>query len=331
MGKLSEKLRRQDKTVISLFVLGLLIFILMSILAPDSFLTMTNLQSMGVQFAEFGILSFGMMLAMISGGIDLSLVGIANLAGIASALTMKALGGENWTIAIGILVALVVGIACGLFNGLMIGALKIPAMLVTLCGLQLYMGIGLILTKGPAITGLPEAFVKITTGTFLYIPIPIIIFILVVIFVAFLLRSTKYGMRLQFMGTNETAAKYSGINNLKVTLMTYGTSGFLGAIGGILIASHYNSAKSDYGSSYTLLTLLIVVLGGTNPDGGKGSVAGVTLAILVLQLISSAFNLLRINAFIKTFVWGLILITVMVGMRIADRRKSKKIKSTTKQ
>lgn len=125
------------------------------------------------------------------------------------------------------------------------------------------------------------------------------------------------------MGTNSTAAKYSGIQNLKITLMTYGISGILGGVGGVLISSHYNSAKSDYGSSYTLLTLLIVVLGGTHPDGGKGKVAGVTLAIIVLQLVSSAFNILRINAFIKTFVWGIILLAVMIGMKLIENKKNK--------
>ena len=109
------------------------------------------------------------------------------------------------------------------------------------------------------------------------------------------------------MGTNPQASRYSGINNLKVTMFTYGISGLLGSIGGVIMASHYNSAKSDYGSSYTLLTLLIAVLGGSNPNGGYGTVGGVTLAIIVLQLISSAFNILRVNSFIKTFVWGLVL------------------------
>lgn len=126
------------------------------------------------------------------------------------------------------------------------------------------------------------------------------------------------------MGTNNVASRYSGINNLKITLLTYMTSGILGAISGILMVSHYNSAKSDYGSSYTLLTLLIAVLGGTNPDGGRGNVLGVTLSIIVLQLVSSAFNILRVNSFIKTCVWGLILIAIMIATNLIERRKAAK-------
>lgn len=88
------------------------------------------------------------------------------------------------------------------------------------------------------------------------------------------------------------------------------------------MASHYNSAKSDYGSSYTLLTLLIAVLGGTDPDGGKGKVAGVTLAVIVLQLISSAFNIMRVNAFLKTFIWGLLLLVVMSVNKVIENKKT---------
>ncbi|WP_069998976.1 ABC transporter permease [Cellulosilyticum sp. I15G10I2] len=323
MDKLKTSLKNTDKNTVALLGIAILIFIIMGILAPKSFLSIKNLQGMCVQFPEFGILAFGMMLAMISGGIDLSLVGIANLAGIIASALMIRMGGSNLSIAIGILAAIIVGGLCGVFNGFLIGYLQIPAMLVTLGGLQLYTGLGLAITKGPALTGLPSAFNLIANGTILNIPVALIIFIIAAISIGFLLKSTVYGQHVCFMGTNATAARYSGINNLKVTIYTYGISGILGGVAGILIASHYNSAKSDYGSSYTLLTLLIVVLGGINPDGGRGKVIGVTLAVIVLQLVSSAFNILRVNAFIKTFVWGIILIAVMVGTLLAEKNKFK--------
>lgn len=316
--------KQTNRNSVALFGIAALIFVIMGILAPKSFLGLTNIQGMCVQFAEFGVLAFGMMLAMISGGIDLSLVGTANLAGILGALTMIKLGSSNSSIIPGIIIMLITGCLCGLFNGFMIGYLRIPPMLVTLCGLQLFTGIGLAVTKGPALIGLPSAFALIAGGTIAGLPIALIIFILVVLVMSFLLKSTVYGQHVCFMGTNNTASKYSGISNLKVTLITYGVSGILGGIGGLLMASHYNSAKSDYGSSYTLLTLLIAVLGGTDPSGGKGSVAGITLAIIVLQLVSSAFNILRINSFIKTFVWGLILLGVIITMYITDPKKKGK-------
>jgi len=180
----------------------------------------------------------------------------------------------------------------------------------------------LAITKGPAITGLPERYGEIANGSLIAgIPNPVFVFLAVAIAVGYLMRSTVYGSHVSFMGTNEVAAKYSGINNLKVTIYTYLISGLMGSIGGILISSHYNSAKSDYGKSYTLLTLLIVVLGGTDPSGGKGNILGVSLAVIVLQMISSAFNILRINSFVKTFVWGLILIAIMLISKLIDRKE----------
>jgi simple sugar transport system permease protein len=196
-------------------------------------------------------------------------------------------------------------------------------MLVTLCGGQLYTGLGVVITKGPAITGLPDSIQKIGNSSIGIIPIALIIFIVIAVILNFILKYTVYGKQLYFMGTNALASRYAGINNLRVTLLTYMLSGVLAAVAGIIIISHYGSAKSDYGSSYILLTLLIVVLGGVAASGGRGKVTGVVLAVVILQLISSAFNILRFNSFIKTFVWGLLLIVVMVGKAIIQEHSMK--------
>jgi len=312
-----------NKNNIMLFCIAVVIFVGMSIIEPRRFLRAANMRGMFIQLPEYGILCYGMMLAMISGGIDLSLIGIANLSSIIAACFMLSHGGSMGSIIIGCALALVVGVCCGMFNGFLIGYLKIPAMLVTLCGLQLYQGLGLAITRGPALTGLPEAFSMISNGRFLGVPIPFYFFIAVTLIMAFIMRSTVYGQQLKFMGTNEVASAFCGINNIKITMITYMLGGILSAVSGILISSHYNSAKSNYGSSYTMLTLLIVVLGGTNPSGGDGNVFGVMLAVFVLQLISSAFNLMRINSFLATFVFGIILIITMLVSRHIEAQKEK--------
>lgn len=323
MEKIRNFFVKSNKNTLSLFAIALAVTIIMGILAPRTFLSAANFQSMCIQFAEYGVLAFGMMLAIISGGFDLSLVGIANLSGIVAVVAMKAMGSGNATIPIGILIALLVGLACGTLNGFTIGYMKVPAMLVTLCGQQLYTGIGLIITKGPALQGLPSGFDFIGNGLIGFIPMALIIFVIVALGIRFLMKSTVYGQQLLYMGTNETASRYSGIQNLKITVETYMISGLLGAIAGILMASHYASVKTDYGVTYILLIMLIAVLGGTNPDGGEGSVLGVTLAIIVLQLISSSFNIIGISSFMKTFIYGVILLAVMVGLGVNKARKSR--------
>ena len=321
MEKSKKFFKEADKNTLALFGIAIMIFAIMGIFAPKSFLGIANLQGMCIQFPEYGILALGMMLAMISGGIDLSLVGIANFSSIVGSIVMIKTGGSGISILFGIATALTVGALCGLFNGFLIGYLRIPAMLVTLCGLQLYTGLGLAVTKGPALTGLPESYSLLANGAFFGVPIALIIFLVVVGGVSYILKATVYGQQVLYMGTNDVASRYSGINNLKVTMKTYLTGGILGAISGVLMASHYNSAKADYGSSYTLLTLLIAVLGGTDPDGGKGRVAGVAMAVVVLQLVSSAFNIMRVNAFVKTFVWGLLLLVIMIITKLVENRR----------
>lgn len=317
---MKNRIKQTDKNTLSLFLLALVIFIIMGILSPRQFLGITNLQGMCVQFPEYGIMAIGMMICMMAGGIDLSLVGIANLSGILATVCMTSVAGPAGIVA-GILTALFTGLICGAANSFLIGVLKIPPMLVTLCGLQLYTGIGLAITKGPALTGLPEGISMIANGTVAGIPIALIIFIAAAAVMSYVLNQTVYGQELCYYGCNDKACRYSGINNLKVIFKTYMLSGFLGSICGIIMISHYNSAKSDYGNTYTLLTLLIAVLGGTSPDGGRGKVSGVVMAILVLQIVSSSFNILRVNSYIKTFVWGLILIIVMVGGYLIRKKK----------
>ena len=313
-------IKTRDKNTLSLFLLALVIFIVMGILSPKQFLGITNLQGMCIQFPEYGIMAIGMTICMMAGGIDLSLVGIANLSGILATVCMTSISGTSG-IAVGMITALITGIVCGMINSFFIGVLKIPPMLVTLCGLQLYTGIGLAITKGPALTGLPDGISMIANGTIAGIPIVLIIFIAVAAVMSYILNQTVYGRELCYYGCNDKASRYSGINNLKVIFKTYMLSGLLGSICGIIMISHYNSAKSDYGNTYTLLTLLIAVLGGTSPDGGKGKVSGVVMAILVLQIVSSSFNILRVNSYIKTFVWGLILIVVMVAGYLSRMRR----------
>lgn len=313
-------------TIVGLMVLAL---ILMAILQPGNYFTLKNAKSMIFQFPEYGILAFGMMVCMIAGGIDLSLVGIMNFTGVLAAMIVTKMteGGEGMAIPailVAVVTAIVVGGACGAFNGFIIGYFNIPAMLVTLCGLQLYTGLAYGITGGPAINGMCDAFKNIANGTVAGIPYVLFIYIIVVAVVAFVMRSTVFGNEIYFLGSNAKASRYSGINTLRVTIMTHMFSGILGGVSGILITSHLNSAKSSNGSTYTLLTLLIVVLGGIHPDGGKGRVTGVALATILLQMIANAFGLLHMDDNAKTFVNGCLLVAALLLDVYLDKRAAKK-------
>ena len=131
-------------------------------------------------------------------------------------------------------------------------------------------------------------------------------------------------MELYLMGTNAKAAYFTGIRTKWVITKTHMIGGLLGAMAGLILASRSNSAKADYGSSYILQCILIAVLGGVSPFGGKGKVAGIVLAILSLQFLSSGFNILRFSSYQKTFVWGAVLVLAMILNYYGDRYSSHK-------
>ena len=322
---------RHNGHVLTLLSLMVLVALIMLILNPGSYFTSRNLRSMLYQFPEYGILAFGMMLAMAAGGIDLSLVGIMNLSGVTAALLLTKVfpsetAGSAVAILSAVIAALLVGALCGALNGFVIGYFRLPAMLVTLCTLQLFTGLVYGLTGGPAINGMSSAFTSIANGVIPGTRLPWVlpIFLLVMAAVLWFSKCTVPGHEIYSLGSGPKAAAFSGIHTLRTTVTTYLVSGILGGISGILITSHLNSAKSTNGSSYTLLSILIVVLGGVDPNGGKGSVGGVTLAVILMQMISNAFTIMHVSQDAKNFANGALLVLTLLVTQLIRRRAEKK-------
>ncbi len=325
---------KQDQNLKRLLIITILIFALMSLFKPGKFLTLNNLESMAFQFPEFGLLSLAMLLAMLSGGIDLSVVGIANLSGILAALIftnmipVDASGGKVLLITVfAIFVVLATGLGCGFLNGFLIARVGITPILTTLGTMQLFTGIAIRVTEGYSIFGFPEGFLIIGNESILGLPIPFLVFIIITILIYVLLSKTTFGYKLYMMGANPIATRFSGINNVKLTIKTYMLSGFLASMAAIILMSRTNSAKADYGTSYTLQAVLVAILGGVNYEGGFGRVAGIVLAVLSLQFLSSGFNMMRFSPFFGEFIWGALLLTVMTSNYLLDQRRSKLMSS----
>ncbi|GGE06071.1 ABC transporter permease [Aureimonas endophytica] len=315
--------------IVRLSILTVAIFALMAALAPARFLSAGNLGSMAFQFPEFAILALAMMLAMLTGGIDLAIIGIANLSAIVAALIMAALAGPQGTgavagfaILVAVLASLGVGALAGLFNGIAIGVFGLPPILATLGSGLVFTGLGVAITGGSAVLGLPPAFAVVGNGSLVGIPVPLIIVSVLGILVALMLERTALGLKMRMFGTNPLAARFAGIDDVGLTVRTYLMSGMLAAAAGLVIMSRANSAKADYGSSYLLLSILICVLGGINPFGGFGRVSGLALAVLSLQFLSSGLNMLQVSNFAKELIWGSLLLGVMVASSVQFRRKA---------
>lgn len=319
--------------------LGIILVVLIAIFTafnPEDFFSIANFQAMSYQFPEFGLMAFGVMLTMIAGGIDLSVVGMANLTSIVSAIVMLKLAevtNDIIAIIVAVLVGLLVGALAGTFNGLLISRLRVPAMLATLGSHQLYTGIGLVITKGSGISRLPAQYSTIGRMiVFGIVPISVLLFAVVGIVLAFQLNKTRFGSELYLVGSNYTSAKFSGINTDNVLTRTHMLSGLLSAIAGLVMLANYNSAKPDYGTAYTLQTILICVLGGVNPAGGFGKIGSVVLSIIILQVSSSGLNMFSsISNFYRQLIWGLVLLLVLSLQYIREYSSQRKVVKTAKE
>ena len=318
-----KKIRVDDSNQRLLIIL-IAFFFIACISKPGAFLNLPNFQTMGRQVAEYGLMAIGCGLCLISGGIDLSMVYVANLTGIIAGLMMQRMGGGTASILLAVLSGLLVGILCGLFNGCLVAWIKIPAMLATLGSYQLFMGISIVLSGGSTVSGIPAEFVAISRQNLAGIPVPFLIFLAIVILLVAVLGRTIYFERLCCTGTNLKAANFSGIRTKRVLMTTYMLSGLLSSIAGLLSLARINSAKADFGSSYTMQCILVAVMGGVNPDGGFGKVSGIALAVLILQMMTSYLNTFpTISNYYRDLIWGVALIGIMILNRALDKRKGK--------
>jgi simple sugar transport system permease protein len=303
----------------TLFIMMIVLTAIMSAALPDKFLRLLNFQSMFVQIPEFGLLAIAMMVAMISGGIDLSVVAITNLTGVISALILTKIPTPDMAgsslflvMALAVFTAIALSAVCGLLNGVVISKFGVPAILATLGSQGLFLGIAIAITQGHGISTFPEKFLIIGSGMVSVIPMPFIIFVAVALLIYLFMNKTKLGLSMYMVGSNPTVSRFAGVNNDDVLIKTYVTTGLLAGVSSVIMISRVNSMRPGYGSAYLLQAILVVILGGVDPYGGYGSVLGVTMGIIILQVLQSGFNILTFTPFFKKFIWGFMLLIVMV-------------------
>lgn len=318
-----------DRKITQLMTITLGTLLIFSILSPNIFFSPNNFKSMSYQVPEIAILSIAVMLSMLTGGIDLSIVSISNAAALVAAYVMRSksdtTGSESlmW-IVIACVLGIIVGLIAGGINSILIAKLDVTPILATLATMTLFNGIAIGMTNGVSVSGLPESFMRVGNGTFFGIPTPFVLLLIIGGAVGVLINRTSLGLKVFLVGTNRKAAQYSVMGDRKVIAWVYVVSGLLSALAGLIIASRTSAASPDFGSSYILLAIVIVVLGGVNPMGGFGTVTGVILATVVLQMVSSGFNALRFSQFLYLAAQGGVLIFVMILNVVLERRRVNK-------
>ena len=328
MNKL-QAIYRKDRHISRLVIMIVAWMIFMAITRFSKFYTVINFTTMASQFPEFGIMALGGMLCMITGGIDLSSVGVANVTSITMGMFMKTQMVEGsisaFTMIAAFAMAICIGMVVGAINGVLISKIKIPPILTTLGMNQLVTGISMVITGGNAVSDLPMNYAESINQKLLKVipgkrgvmqgvlPVQLIFFVVIALVIWFLLARTTYGKKIYMIGTNENVARFSGVKVDQMLIKTYAISGICAAIGGMIMLANYNSARSDYGSVYTLQCILIVVLGGVDPKGGRGKISGVLLAIILLRLLETGINRFpQISSYYITLIYGAVLLLVMV-------------------
>jgi simple sugar transport system permease protein len=309
-----------------LVVLLASLIVLFLLLIGNKFVSGDNLFSMAVQLPELGILALAMMVSLIHGGVNLSIISTANMSALTMAYLLStqvpAASGFMWGawIVVAIAAGIGVSILIGLLNGFIIAYIGVSPILTTLGMMIMVKGLAIGLTRGIVISGFPPPILFIGEGTVMGIPFGIILFGVCAVGVAIILSRTPFGASIYLMGSNERATQFSGVNTRGVIVGIYTMSSILAAIAGLVMLSRFNSANAAYGESYLLVTVLASILGGTDPFGGFGRVTGLVLSILILQVVASAFNQLGLSQYLTLSIWGLILIGVSAIAYLRSRR-----------
>ncbi|MBE1592084.1 ABC transporter permease [Nonomuraea angiospora] len=284
-------------------VAALVVLVVALSLLSGDFLTVTNLLNVGVQAAVTAILAFGSTFVIITGGIDLSVGAVAALSAITLAWT-AADSGLPWPLAT--LVALAVGIGCGLVNAALVAYGKLPPFIATLAMLGVARGLALVVSQGSPIE-MPEAVSHLGDTVGGYLPVPVLVMALMGVVAAVVLNRTYSGRAMYAIGGNEEAARLSGIAVSRQKLVTYALSGAFAAVAGVVLASRLASAQPQAASGYELDAIAAVVIGGASLSGGKGRALGTLVGALILAVLRNGLNLLSVSAFWQQVVIGVVI------------------------
>lgn len=282
-------------------------------LASDRFLQPNNILNILRQSAINGIIAVGMMIVILTRGIDLSVGAVLALSSVFAAQALKA--DENATNAL--ITALVVGAGCGLINGLLVAYGRIPAFIATLGMMTAARGVALSITEGRPISGFPDAFRQFGTSSVGPIPTPIIIAGAVFLIGYVLLYHTPLGRQIFGVGDNEQTAYLSGLATRRITIFVYVLAGTLAALAGVILIGRLNSTQPTAGMGYEFDAIAAVVVGGTSFSGGEGTLIGTLIGVLLIGVLANGLNILNVPAAYEGVVQGFVIAAALLLYRLA--------------
>jgi ribose transport system permease protein len=297
---------------LSLIVLAVALWI-----ATPNFLTQTNLASVARQTAVINIIALGMTLVIITGGIDLSVGSILAVAGLFGTTAMR----DGHSIPFAIATGLLVGLICGLFNGLAVTMLKINPFIVTLGTMGIFRGLALVISDGLPVHQIPPGFAFLGESNVLGVPLVLYILLLCALAMHFILENTKLGRYAFAIGSNREAAYYAGVPIRFHLTMVYAIIGLLAGLAGMVEASRLMIGQPTAGQGYELQAIAAVVIGGGSLTGGEGSVTGTLIGAFVMGLLSNGSDLLGVSPYWQQAIIGIVIIAA-VGFDELRKRKT---------
>jgi ribose transport system permease protein len=252
-----------------------------------------------------------MTFVILTAGIDLSVGATLALSTVVTANLLQ----QGIPVLLAVLLGLVLGAAVGFLNGLIITKARVPPFVATLGMMTVGRGLALTYTQGRPITGLPEAFRFIGTGSLGPIPMPIVIAGLTFLVGWVVLSRTRIGEYIYAIGNNPVAARYAGIATDSYITFVYVLAGLLSALAGMILVARLNSAQPTAGLGYEFDAIAAVVVGGTSFAGGEGSLGGTLLGVLVIAVINNGLNLLNVSSFYQPVVTGIVIALALLIYR----------------
>jgi simple sugar transport system permease protein len=316
----------RDPTITMLGALIVIAIVFFSLFTPKLFLSGETLRAMAFQMPELGILSLAMMVPIMSGGLNLAIIATANLSALVMAAILTSLIQPTspplfvaGVIALAALAGMVTSAIVGFITGIIVAYLRVHPILVTLGTMTAVKGLSILATNGGVIGGFPPAILFLGNGSLLGVPVSMILFLICSVVVAIILSHAPFGVSVRLIGSNEQATRYSGVNTNRALVGVYVLSSLLCWIAALVMMARFNSARAGYAESYLLITILAAVLGGVDPFGGFGKVLGLVFSLVLLQMISTGFNLLGFSPHLTEAIWGATMIFAIAIALVRDQ------------
>jgi ribose transport system permease protein len=311
---------------------GLIFLVIAFSLTSNSFLTTSNCVTLALQTTTIAFLGFGATCVIITGGIDLSVGSVLALAGVVAGMAAK----EGVSVPLAMTFGVLVGGACGLINGLVITRMKLPPFIATLGMMMVARGVGLQITGARPVSGLSDAFGVLGNGSlwrvveegvngfpkviFPGIPYPVIVMIVLALVISVVLLKTTFGRHLYAVGSNEEAARLSGVDVMRTKIGAYVVSGLLAGLCGCVLMSRLVTAQPNEGVAYELDAIASAVIGGTSLVGGIGTISGTVIGAFIIGILRNGLNMNGVSSFIQMITIGLVIIFTVWIDQMRNRR-----------